>query len=331
MRSYRNYIWATLAGVIPVLLVSMAAFSQNGSPAAKPAAAAKAACIGCSVDGKTTPRMPDGHPDLNGFWDDRDGGGVDLAERLEDGSVLFDLGGRLPTNPARRNPARATSGAADSAPTLNPSYKPEYMAKVEAIAATMYGGTTTLDPQLDCTPLGVPRSMFRGPGRLYGAFQIVQTPQVVAILLESSQGMNYRVIYMDGRGHPQDLDTSYLGDSIGHWEGDTLVVDVVGLNDETWLGGGQSAPPLALIHSDKEHVIERYTRTGDVLTYEATVDDPVMFTKPWVMIPRQTHHASAEDRLLEMTCSAHDRPHLIKPSATDHYTCYYCVTDKTQK
>ena len=205
------------------------------------------------------------------------------------------------------------------------------MAKVKAIAATMYGGTTPLDPQMDCTPLGVPRSMFRGTGRLYGAFQIVQTPQVVAILLESSQGMNYRVIYTDGRGHPKDLDTSYLGDSIGHWEGDTLVVDVVGLNDETWLGGGQSPPPLALIHSAKEHVIERYTRNGDVLTYEATVDDPVMFTKPWVIIPRQTHHASAEDRLLEVTCAAHDRPHFIKPSATDQYTCYYCIPDKSQK
>jgi len=109
------------------------------------------------------------------------------------------------------------------------------------------------------------------------------------------------------------------------------VVDVVGLNDETWLGGGQSAPPLALIHSDKEHVIERYTRNGDVLTYEATVDDPVMFTKPWVIIPRQTHHASTEDRLLEVTCAAHDRPHFIKPSATDQYTCYYCIPDKPKE
>jgi hypothetical protein len=317
-------VGAVVAAVVAALSMASTPVAQSGAPDGK------LTCIGCSIDGKTTPRMPDGHSDLNGFWDDQDEG-IDLFTRLEDGSFLFDLGGRLGANPIRRRPARATSGAADFAPTLNPAYKPEYMAKVKAIAATMYGGTTPLDPQMDCTPLGVPRSMFRGTGRLYGAFQIVQTPQVVAILLESSQGMNYRVIYTDGRGHPKDLDTSYLGDSIGHWEGDTLVVDVVGLNDETWLGGGQSPPPLALIHSAKEHVIERYTRNGDVLTYEATVDDPVMFTKPWVIIPRQTHHASAEDRLLEVTCAAHDRPHFIKPSATDQYTCYYCIPDKSQK
>jgi hypothetical protein len=313
------------AAVLALWSVAWAAGAQNGTPNGKPT------CIGCSIDGKTTPRMPDGRPDLDGFWDDRDGGGIDLGARFADGSVLFDLAGKLGKNSTPSRPARGAGGGTDSAPTLNPSYKPEYMAKVKGIAATMYGDTTPLDPQMDCTPLGVPRSMFRGAGRLYGAFQIVQTSQVVAILLESSQGMNYRVIYMDGRGHPKDLDTSYLGDSIGHWEGDALVVDVVGLNDDTWLGGGQSAPPLALIHSDREHVTERLTRNGDVLTYEATVEDPVMFTKPWIMIPRQTHHASAEDRLLEMTCTPNDKSHIIKPSEADPYTCYYCIPDKTPR
>ncbi len=215
--------------------------------------------------------------------------------------------------------------------SLNPSYKPEYMAKVNEIAKTMYGDTTSLDPQMDCKPLGVPRSMLRGSGGLYGAFQIVQTPQVVAILFESSQGMDYRMIYTDGRGHPKDLDSSYMGDSIGHWEGDTLVVDVTGLNDETWLGGGQGAPPLAMIHSDQEHVIERYTRSGDILTYEATVEDPVMFTKPWVIIPRRTQHASADDRLLEMTCVANDKNHIIKPTKEDSYVCYFCIPPKSKK
>jgi hypothetical protein len=315
-----------VAAAAVVLTVASRSAAQNGSSNGTPDG--KPTCIGCSVDGKTTPRTPDGHPDLGGFWDDQEGGGNNLGARSQDGSILFDLGGKPGANP--RRPATAAAGAAtDSTPTLNPSYKPEYMAKVKAIADETYGPSTALDPQYDCTPLGVPRTMFRGG--LYGAFQIVQTPQVIAILLEASQGMNYRMIYMDGRGHPEDLDSSYLGDSIGHWEADTLVVDVTGLNDETWLGGGQGAPPLALIHSDKEHVIERLTRNGDILNYQATVEDPVMFTKPWVMMPRQTRHASATDRLLEMTCVPNDKSHIIKPTEADHYTCNYCIPDKSAK
>ena len=112
-----------------------------------------------------------------------------------------------------------------------PPYKPEYMAKVKEIAATEYDGTTPLDPQMDCKPLGVPRAGI-------DAMQIVQTPEVIAILYEGAPYSLYRIIYTDGRPHPKDLDTTYMGDSIGHWEGDTLVVDVVGLSDETWLAGG---------------------------------------------------------------------------------------------
>lgn len=131
-----------------------------------------------------------------------------------------------------------------------------------------------------CKPLGVPRGAV-------GTMQVVQTPQVTAFLYELQPGPVFRLIYTDGRAHPKpdDLDTSFLGDSIGHWEGDTLVVDTIGLNDETWLGGGFAGPKYARIHSDQEHVIERWTRDGDTLTYEATVEDPVMLTKPWVITP----------------------------------------------
>ena len=64
-------------------------------------------------------------------------------------------------------------------------------------------------------------------------------PAGIAVMYENSPGPVYRVIYTDGRQHPKDLDTSYMGNSIGHWEGDTLVIDTVGLNDETWLGGAK--------------------------------------------------------------------------------------------
>ena len=138
------------------------------------------------------------------------------------------------------------------------------------ILATVYGSSTALDPIMDCKPLGVPRT---GVG-VEEHLQIIQHPNIVALLWENDPGPVYRVVYTDGRQHPKDLDTSYMGHSVGHWEGETLVVDVVGLNDETWIGGGTQGPRGANIHSDKEHVVERWTRNGDDLTYEATVEDP---------------------------------------------------------
>ena len=329
MKFQLNFSMAALgAGLL--LLLPIAAAAQTGAPDAKNAGSAgKPPCVGCSVDGTTTPRLPDGHPDLNGFWNTPGALQNNLSTRAADGSVLFDLGG-APRSDQPRPASKAPSLPPTSAnASENPSYKPEFDAKVKAIVDNQYGASTPEDPQYDCKPMGIPREMFRGG--LYGAFQIVQTPQAVAILFEASQGMNYRLIYTDGRQHPTDLDTSYLGDSIGHWEGDTLVVDVVGLNDETWLGGGQNAPKYALIHSDKEHVVERFTRKGDDLMYEATVEDPVMFTKPWVIIPRHIRHALADDRLLEPFCEPNDKSHIIQPSEADHYICNYCVPDKSGK
>jgi hypothetical protein len=296
-------------------LFAPSAISQNAASAPKPS------CIGCSVDGKTTPRTPDGHPDLSGFWNTLNTN--NLYTRSDDGSFLFDFGG------ANNRPARP-AGTAAPAPLSEPSYKPEYMAKVQAINDAAYGSTTSADPQYDCKPMGIPRSMATHDTE-YSGFQIVQSPQVITILFESSPYSTYRIIYMDGRPHPKDLDTSFLGHSIGHWEGDTLVVDVVGLNDETWLGGGFTGLKNAKIHSDKEHVVERMTRNGDVLTYEATVEDPVMFTKPWVLTPKQVRHAGPDDEILETTCEVKDKGHIIKPTEQDGSFCNYCVPDKTKK
>lgn len=69
-----------------------------------------------------------------------------------------------------------------------------------------------------------------------------------------------------------------------------------------------------MLHSDQEHVVERYTRRGDMLIYNATVEDPVMFTKPWVLTPRYMMLGAADDRLFESTCVARDKQHLVKPT-----------------
>lgn len=267
-----------------------------------------------------TPKAPDGHPDLSGYWYNDLG---NLGTRDAQGNVKFDLGGaRNRSKPPRKYPQPS-----------EPSYKPEYAAKVKSIVDGQYGPTTTSDPNFDCTPSGVPRGST-------GPLQVVQTPKTVVILYESNfVGESFRVIYTDGRQHPKDLDTSYLGHSIGHWEGDTLVVDVAGLSDDTWLGGGQGhtepgletgegnhqiTEKLALIHSDQEHVIERYTRRGNMLIYEATVEDPVMFTKPWVVTPRHLILGGPDQELFETFCVSLDKEHIVRPTGDDSYTCNYC-------
>jgi hypothetical protein len=104
--------------------------------------------------------------------------------------------------------------------------------------------------------------------------QFVQTPKQIVILYEYFNV--FRVIPLDQKSHPDDLEPSFLGHSIGRWEGDTLVVDIVGFNDKGWvLSGG-------IFHSDALHVTERYTRTDyDTITYEATIEDKKVFTQPF--------------------------------------------------
>jgi hypothetical protein len=269
----------------------------------KAATGPKKWCLGCSVDGKTTPRTPDGHPDFSGFWDIPFQG---VVEKRTDGSYGYFLGAAGPA-PKPANPSPAPE---------QPSYKPEYAAKVKGLVDHEYGPTTSDDPVMDCKPLGVPRVMLP-------PLQIIQTPGLVAILYESNVTTStYRLIYTDGRPHQKDADPSYLGDSIGHWEGDTLIVDVVNLNDDSWLGGGQQGEgtsKYAIFHSDQEHVIERYSRQGDTLTYEATVEDPVMLTKPWVIAPRRFKHGGPDDELMDNYCQNHDKGHFVAPTEEDHY------------
>jgi hypothetical protein len=126
-----------------------------------------------------------------------------------------------------------------------------------------YGG----DLGARCLPPGVPAAT-QQPYPV----QIVQTPNLVVILYEAYH--LFRVIPTDGRPHPADLDPTWMGNSVGHWEGDTLVVDVTGFNDKTAVGEYR--------HTTAYHVVERYHRTAfDQIAYEATISDPNVFAAPW--------------------------------------------------
>ena len=126
------------------------------------------------------------------------------------------------------------------------------------------------DPFLkSCEPLGVPRVLLANH-----PFKMVPAMGEMIVLYERSH--NFREIYMDGREHSKDLEPSWWGHSIGKWDGDTLVVDTIGLDDRTWLDY-QGLP-----HSDELHVIERYRRVDhDTLQVDLTIDDPKAYTKSW--------------------------------------------------
>ena len=260
---------AFTAGVLGMLSLGLARPAQEIAPAATTA----------------TPRTAEGHPNMNGLWRAAGGNAAGTADRGADGSVSFTLGrrGQICDDDPCQDPNQ-------------PAYKPEYASEVKVIAQAQSNGTNPLDPQFECKPLGIPRGTT-------GAMQVVQGAKMMAILYEGTPGPMYRAIYMDGRQHPKDFTPSFLGDSIGHWEGDTLVVDVIGLSGETWLGGGlPGTQKYTSLHSDQEHVIERWTRRGDTITYEATVEDPVMLSRPLVITPRQIQLAGQEDTLQELPC-----------------------------
>ena len=160
------------------------------------------------------------------------------------------------------------------------------------------------DPTAHCFPAGVPRSMY-----VPTAFHIIQTPDYIVFLHER---MSWRIVRVaDGRPHLPDAIRLWQGDSVGRWEGDTLVVDTTNLNGKTWLNEGGE------IVSYAEHVVERFTPAGpDTVNYEATITDPVVYTRPWtIAFPLKRE----KFELTEAACHEEDRdlPHLkaIKDAA----------------
>ena len=157
-------------------------------------------------------------------------------------------------------PNRVTSAA----PVETPPFLPPAKAKFQENA----GQRSETD--LRCLPPGVPRIMFQAR-----PFEIVQAQNRIVFLYEGA-GHVWRQVWMDGRAHPNDPNPDWLGHSIGHWDGETLVVDTVGFNDRTWLD--DAGHP----HSEQLHVIEKYSRTGPLaMKYEVTIDDPGAYTRPW--------------------------------------------------
>ncbi len=220
------------------------------------------------------PRLSDGKPDLNGIWQARN-------------SAYFDL---------EDHPARLL-GDHKSARLFVPAgvgvveggqipYQPAALAKRKENAANQ----ERLDPMARCAMLGVPRSMY-----LNLPFEIAQTSKFIGIVSEYAH--NERIVYMDGSKHLPDIDF-WMGDSRGHWDGATLVIDAADFNDKTWLDMSGN------FHSDALHVVERLALIdADTLDYEATIEDPKVFTRPWkIHMPLYRVKSTDRPELLEYEC-----------------------------
>jgi len=129
-----------------------------------------------------------------------------------------------------------------------------------------------LEPHTRCKASGTARQ-FQTP---YGV-EFVNLPEIKRIFIFDIGGPHtFRTVYMDGREHPKDLEPSYYGHSVGHWEGDTLVIDSVGFNESFWMDR------RGMPHTNQLHTIERFTRKdAETITFEITVDDPGAYTAPW--------------------------------------------------
>ena len=164
------------------------------------------------------------------------------------------------------------------------------------------------DPQSLCLPIGFPRIALSPYAQ-----QILQPPGFVVIFYEYNH--NFRIIPTDGRPHDKNVELTWMGDSVGHWEGDTLVVDTIGLKE--WpLAANEPGRAEVLYHSDALHVIERFTPTSPgTIAYQLTYDDPKIFTKPWTTNWQMKLHPTW--KLFEQECEENNRCEGGKCSPSD--------------
>ena len=214
----------------------------------------------------TPPKTADGHPDISGFWQVANTAAWDIQ----------DHGASLGV------PAGAGVVEGNEIP-----YRPDALARKQQNVANR----ATADPEAKCYLPGVPRITY-----MPFPFQILQTRNQVNILYEYNHAIRY--IFLD-KPHPPGHIDWWMGDSRGHWEGNTLVVDVIDFNEDTWFDRAGN------FHSDALHVVERYTPVGpDHMTYEVTIEDPKVFTRPWKMSMPLYRRQDQNMELLEYECYA---------------------------
>ena len=219
-------------------------------------------------------RTADGKPDMNGIWQSLNTANWDLLAHA-----------------AAQGPVLVMGAAGAEPPGLGVVEGNEIPYLPAAAAQKKQNGEhwLTKDPEVKCFLPGVPRATY-----MPYPFEIVQTPGTVVIAYQFASAS--RLIPIKARTEDSPAD-SWMGDSYGKWDGDTLVVDVKGFNDATWLSRAGD------FHSDELHVVERYTPLSrEVIQYEATIEDAKTFTRPWNISMPLYRHTEKNAQLLEFKC-----------------------------
>jgi hypothetical protein len=219
------------------------------------------------------PRTADGMPDLNGVWQAMNTANWDIQDHNQRQGPILQLGAAFSV------PAGEGVVVGNEIP-----YTPEALAKKQEHAAQWL----KLDPEIKCYLPGIPRATY-----MPYPFQIVQTPAHLVFAYSFANAS--RIVYMNVKVEPQ-IDT-WMGYASGRWDGDTLVIESTGFNDQTWFDRAGN------FHSDALRVTERYTAISpDALQYEATIEDPKVFTRPWQMRMPLYRRLEQPSRLLKYNC-----------------------------
>lgn len=227
----------------------------------------------CAQSTASLPRTADGKLDLNGIWQAMNTADWDLETHGSAPGPVSSLG---------------AIGAVPPGEGVVKGGTIPYLSVAAAHRKENYQRRWTDDPEIKCFMPGVPRATY-----LPYPFQIVQGANTILITYAYAGAV--RTVRM---GHPGKSPTdSWMGWSVGHWEGDTLVIDVTGFNDQTWFDRAGN------FHSDALHVVERYTPRGpDILDYEASIEDPKVFSRPWKIGMPLYRHVEKNAHLMEYQC-----------------------------
>lgn len=264
MRKTRNRVRA--AGIAILLTVALSATAQETTYRA--------------------PRLPNGRPDFNGIWQALNTANYDIEAHMARPAMALRPG---PYGPVPAGPVLALGAVGAVPPGMGVvdgpiPYQPEALARKKENQENWL----SLDPEIKCYLPGVPRATY-----MPYPFQILQSANTFFIAYEYA-GAVRDVLFKDPGPPPVE---SWMGQSVGRWEGDTLVVDVTGFNDRTWFDRSGN------FHSEELRVTERYTRTSpDVMWYEATIDDSKTFTRPWKMSMPLYRRQEKNAQLMDFKC-----------------------------
>lgn len=233
------------------------------------------------------PRAADGHPDLNGIWQALNTANFDIQTHVARPAMAVRPG---PYGPVPAAAVLALGAVGSVPPGMGIVEGDEIPYKPEALAQKKKNQDNwlTADPEVKCYLPGVPRATY-----MPYPFQILHSAKAIFFAYEYAGAT--RNIYLKDPG-PAPVD-SWMGQSVGRWEGETLVIDVTGFNDQTWFDRSGN------FHSEQLHVVERYTRTGpDHLRYEATIEDPQVFTRPWKISMPLYRRIERNAQLMDFKC-----------------------------